>query len=108
MKDGAVQNAEPEGIMGYVSVPFRDWFNDLPYAWSTMNLFQSEEHVRNWIGFKADTEDGINKLSDVAMLFSINFFKNRLDPDYVSRIGEYRMELIDILKKLGSFWQPPG
>ena len=32
MKDGVVQNAEPEGIMGYVSVPFRDWRNDLPYA----------------------------------------------------------------------------
>jgi len=32
MKDGTVQNAEPEGIMGYTSVPFKDWFNDLPYA----------------------------------------------------------------------------
>lgn len=32
MKDGVVQKAEPEGLMGYVSVPFRDWFNDLPYA----------------------------------------------------------------------------
>jgi len=32
MKDGVVQNAEPEGIMGYTSVPFRDWFKDLPYS----------------------------------------------------------------------------
>jgi hypothetical protein len=32
MKDGTVLNAEPEGIMGYTSVPFKDWFNDLPYA----------------------------------------------------------------------------
>jgi hypothetical protein len=32
MKDGVIQKAEPEGLMGYVSVPFRDWFNDLPYA----------------------------------------------------------------------------
>jgi hypothetical protein len=32
MKDGVVRNVEPEGIMGYVSVPFRDWFNALPYA----------------------------------------------------------------------------
>ena len=73
-----------------------------------MNLFRSEEHVRNWSGFKADTEEGILQLSDVVKLFSINFFIKRLDPDYVSRIGEYQMELIDILKKLGSFWQPPG
>jgi len=107
MKDGVIQDADPEGIMGYVSVPFRDWFNDLPYAWSTMNLFRSEEHVRNWSGFKTDTEEGINPLSDVAGLFSGNFFTRRLDPDYVSRMQAYLMELIGALKGLGSFWQPP-
>ena len=32
MKDGKILNAEPESIMGYTSVPFRDWFKDLPYA----------------------------------------------------------------------------
>ena len=73
-----------------------------------MNLFRSEEHVRNWSGFKADTEEGILQLSDVVNLFSVDLFKRRLDPDYVSRLEEYRMELIDKLKKLGSFWQPPG
>jgi hypothetical protein len=31
-KYGTVLNAEPEGILGYTSVPFKDWFNDLPYA----------------------------------------------------------------------------
>jgi hypothetical protein len=72
-----------------------------------MNLFRSEEHVWNWSGFKADTEDGINKLSDVAMLFSINFFTRRLDSDYVSQMQEYMMELIGALKGMGSFWHPP-
>jgi len=32
MRDGSLMKAEPEGIMGYTSVPFRDWFNNLPYA----------------------------------------------------------------------------
>ncbi len=73
-----------------------------------MNLFRSEEHVRNWSGYQADTEEGILQLSDLVMLFSVNMFKRRLDPDYISRIGEYRMELLDKLKNLGSFWQPPG
>jgi hypothetical protein len=73
-----------------------------------MNLFRSEEHFRNWSGYKADTEEGILQLPDVVKLFSIDLFKKRLEPDYVSRIGEYRMELIDNLKKMGSFWQPPG
>jgi hypothetical protein len=32
IKDGKVLNAEPEGIVGYTSVPFKDWFKDLPYS----------------------------------------------------------------------------
>jgi len=72
-----------------------------------MNLFRSEEHVRNWSGYKVDTEEGINKLSDVVKLFSIDFFTRRLDSDYVSRMRDYLMELIGILKGMGSFWQPP-
>jgi hypothetical protein len=32
MKDGKILNAEPESIMGYTSVPFKDWFNDMPYT----------------------------------------------------------------------------
>ena len=72
-----------------------------------MNLFRSEEHVRNWSGFKADTDKWINKLSDVAALFSVNFFTKRLDPDYASRMQGYLMEWIGILKGMGSFWQPP-
>jgi hypothetical protein len=72
-----------------------------------MNLFRSEEHVRNWSGFKADTEEGINPLSNVAGLFSMNFFNKRLDADYVSHLQEYLMELIGALKGMGSFWQSP-
>jgi hypothetical protein len=69
-----------------------------------MNLFRSEEHVRNWSGFKANTDEGINKLSDVVGLFSVNFFTKRLEPDYVSRIPDYLMELVGILKGMGDFW----
>ena len=72
-----------------------------------MNLFRSEEHVRNWSGFKAGTEEGINRVSDIAALFSGNFFTRRADPDYVSRMQEYLMELIGVLKGMGPFWQPP-
>ncbi len=72
-----------------------------------MNLFRSEEHVRNWSGFKADTEAGINQLSDVVGLFSLNLFTKRLDPDYASHLQEYLMELIGALKGMGPFWQVP-
>ena len=72
-----------------------------------MNLFRSEEHVRNWSGFKTGTEEGMNKVSDVAALFSGNFFTKRLDSDYVSHMRDYLMELIGGMKNLGSFWQMP-
>ena len=71
-----------------------------------MNLFRSEGHIRNWSGFKANTEKGINPLPEVARLFSGNFFTRRLDPDYVSHMKEYLIEIIVALKGMGSFWHP--
>ncbi len=72
-----------------------------------MNLFRSEEHVRNWSGFKAGTEEGIHQLCNVVELFSGNLFKRRLDSDYASRMQEYMGELMAVLKQMGPFWHPP-
>ncbi|HHP7234800.1 MAG TPA: hypothetical protein ACFCUC_09230 [Desulfobacterales bacterium] len=72
-----------------------------------MNLFRSEEHVRNWSGFKAGTEAGINKLSDIAGLFSMDFFTRRSESDYASRMHDYLQEFVGALKNMGSFWHPP-
>jgi hypothetical protein len=32
MKEGVVMSAEPESVIAYTSTPFREWFNELPYA----------------------------------------------------------------------------
>jgi hypothetical protein len=72
-----------------------------------MNLFRSEEDVRNWSGFKAGTEEGIVSLPDMARVFSGNFFRKRLDPDYVSHLREYMKEMVGALAGKGSFWQLP-
>jgi hypothetical protein len=32
MKDGEVLKQEPEGIVAYTPIPFREWFGDLPFA----------------------------------------------------------------------------
>lgn len=72
-----------------------------------MNLFRSEEDVRNWAGFKPDTEEGIVPLADMARVFSGNFFKRRLDPDYVAHLRGYMKEMVGGLQGLGSFWQLP-
>ena len=73
-----------------------------------MHLFRSEEHVRNWSGFKPDTDGGIVALSDMVKLFSGNFFTKRMDTDYVSHMQEYMMEMVVAFKDMGSFWQLPG
>jgi hypothetical protein len=32
MKDGKLESADPEGVVAYTSVPFREWFKNLPYS----------------------------------------------------------------------------
>jgi len=74
-----------------------------------MNLFRSEEHVQNWSGFKANTEDGILPLDDIVRLFSVTLFRRRLDPDYSQEQGKYRGEFVETLKEIAKshpFWSP--
>ena len=73
-----------------------------------MNLFRSEEHIRNWAGFKTGTEEGIMPFGDLVKLFSGNYFRRRLDPDWVSRSREYAREMVatfNEIDKTGPFWQ---
>jgi hypothetical protein len=109
MRDGVLLKTSPEGIMAYVTVPFAKWFERLPYAWSTMNLFRSEEHIRNWTQFDPATKEGILPLENLARLFSGNLFQRRLDPDYVARCPEYVGEFLTELSKIAKarpFWTP--
>lgn len=75
-----------------------------------MNLFRSEEHIRNYAHFDPATEDGIMPLADALKLFSIDYFRKRPDPDYFSKRLNYRAEMFTVLKevgKTGPFWQKP-
>jgi hypothetical protein len=76
-----------------------------------MNLFRSEEHVRNWSGFKENTEEGIVPLPEMVGLFSGNFFTRRLDPDYISHYKEYMGEALGVFAEVAKtrpFWSPPS
>jgi hypothetical protein len=53
-----------------------------------MNLFRSKEHVKKWSGFKPGTEAGILTLADALRVMSTPRHRNRLRPDYVSRLPE--------------------
>ena len=73
-----------------------------------MNLFRSEEHIRNWARFDPATGEGIIALPDLVKLFSANYFRRRLDPDWVSRSREYAFGIIEALKEIGKtgpFWK---
>lgn len=76
-----------------------------------MLFFRSEEHLRNWPGFDDDKEGGIISLDDLVTLFSIDFFRNRMEPNYVSNVQEYMggfMTTLIGIGKVGPFWVPMG
>jgi len=75
-----------------------------------MNLFRSEEHIRNWTRFDPASEEGIIPLQDLVKLFSGNYFRRRMDQDWVSRSREYAREMVETLKEIGKagpFWLRP-
>jgi len=72
-----------------------------------MNLFRSEEHVRNWVGFTPEGEEGIIPLPDLVKLFSGSYFRRRLDGDWVSNSRQYAAEMNATLQEIGKtspFW----
>ena len=73
-----------------------------------MNLFRSEEHVRNWASFEEGTEEGVVPLPDMVKLFSGPYFTRRMDPDYVSHMREYARDMIGTMIEIGRtgpFWR---
>ncbi len=76
-----------------------------------MNLFRSEEHVRNWSRFDPESADGIMPLLDYATLFGIGLFRERLAPDYLLRLPQLLPEMLSTLSglgKTGPFWRLGG
>jgi hypothetical protein len=73
-----------------------------------MNLFRSEEHVKNWSLYDSISDDAIMSLTDWALVFSGPLARKRLEPDYLSKVQEYKAELFLALQRLGKtgpFWQ---
>ena len=74
-----------------------------------MNLFRSEEHVKNWSSYNSISEEAIMPLANWALALSGSMCRDRLGPDILSRRSEYLSELLHTLRELGkegSFWQP--
>ena len=75
-----------------------------------MNFFRSEEHIRNWARFDPETGEGIIPLDDLVKLFSGNYFRRRLDKDWLSHSRDYAREMLSTLEEIGKtgpFWFRP-
>ncbi len=66
-----------------------------------MNLFACEDNVFKWSQTDPQSGDGIRPLVDWAAVFSIDLFRRRLDPDYLSKMIEYREEMREVLEERG-------
>ncbi len=65
--------------------------------------------MKNWSQYDVVSAQSIMPVADWALAFSGPLFRNRLAPDYLSRVGEYKPELFVSLQKLGktgAFWTP--
>ena len=76
-----------------------------------MNLFRSEEHIRNWARYDPATEQGVLPLQNVVNVFSGKFMQKRLDSNYASHALEYFDEVVSVISEIAKvrpFWAPPG
>ena len=76
-----------------------------------MNLFACEENVFKWSQTDPESRDGIRPLEDWAAVFSGEMFRRRLDPDYLSKMADYRKGMGRLLQErgmTGPWFFPPG
>jgi hypothetical protein len=66
-----------------------------------MNLFACEDNVFRWSQTDPESGGGIRPLEDWAAVFSIDLFRRRLDPDYLSKMAEYRADMGSALQERG-------
>jgi hypothetical protein len=74
-----------------------------------MNLFRSEEHIRNWARYDPAAEQGILPLGNIVEVFSGKFMQKRLDLDYASHSLAYFDGVVSVISeiaKMRPFWRP--
>jgi hypothetical protein len=74
-----------------------------------MNLFRSEEHVKNWSVYDPVSEESIMPLADWAKVFAGPAMRSRLEPDHLSHAHDDMAVFFGALAELGrsgGFWLP--
>jgi len=112
MRDGDIIEVNPTTTAGHVNIPLAKVLAGeapLGLALSRVNIFRSEEHVKNWSLYDSVPAESIMPLSNWAPVFSGPLFRNRLEPDYLSLVTEYASVMFLSLRSLGKagpFWTP--
>ena len=76
-----------------------------------MNLFRSEEHVRNWSKFRDEAIDGTVSLAQAAEMSAAGLYRERLSPDYLARrpdLAKGFVETFEAIDKTGPYWIASG
>lgn len=72
-----------------------------------LNLFRSEEHVRRWSLLDPAAAEAILPVRNWVRVFSVDYCRARLEPDYFLRAWELRPALFEAIArqgKRGPFW----
>ena len=72
-----------------------------------MNLFRSEEHVKEWSAYDPISVESIMPVTDWAYVLGAKVFRKRLELDYFDRMDENWEDFFGRLGELGrkgSFW----
>ncbi len=77
-----------------------------------MNLFRSEEHAKNWSGWRPEAAGRLLPLNDILAIFSAPYHQQRLNGRYISAFPELRKTLVETIERVSGghpFWSvsPP-
>jgi hypothetical protein len=87
-----------------VGVRARDFWKDIDYTESTINLFQSEEHAERWRDTAKPPATTILPIEQATALANA-WYKNKLDPDWRRFTTEETEALFDDLALDPEFWR---
>ena len=87
-----------------IGVPARDFWKDIDYTESTINLFGSEEHAERWRK-KAKLPVSAILPIEQATALARAWYKNKLDPDWLRLDVEEAEALFDDLALDPEFWR---
>jgi hypothetical protein len=95
---------DDDSLLFHCFVPAANWWDDIVFTPSGMNLFRSEEHVARWLGERGSGATiSVSKLAELAQAW----WQDRLSPDWVPHTREENTGILERLGLTDEFWALP-